>query len=133
MLAGLGGTTTMGARSDTSMVTTRSYTASASGCTGGTFRRWRPSSQARVLASGATSMVVAPRNIAWPHTVCRPSTLIASITGPHSSTALKAQDDAPSTRTRWWNTSRAITPACSAPVSTILMVGGTRSAMVSDT
>ena len=84
-------------------------------------------------ASGAISMVLAPRNMAWPQMVCRPSMLMASITGPASSTALKAQDDGPSTRTRWWNTSRAITPDCRVPVMTIFTVGGTVSASVGDT
>jgi hypothetical protein len=77
--------------------------------------------------------VVAPRNIAWPQIVCRPSMLIASITGPASSTALKAHDDGPITRTRWWNTSRAITPGCSVPVMTIFTVGGTVIASVGET
>ena len=59
--------------------------------------------------------------------------LIASITGPHSSTALKAHDAGPSTRTMWWKTSRAITPGCRVPVSSIRTVAGTVIASVSET
>ncbi|MCY1536842.1 hypothetical protein D9M68_723140 [compost metagenome] len=51
--------------------------------------------------------------------------LMASITGPHNSTTLKRHEAGPITRTMWWNTSRAITPGCSVPVSSTFTVAGT--------
>ena len=65
--------------------------------------------------------------------VWRPSMLMASITGPHSSTTLKRHEAGPSTRTMWWKTSRAMTPGCSVPVSSMRTVAGTVRAIFSVT
>ena len=69
--------------------------------------------------------VSAPVNMASPVMVWRPSSEIAPSAGPPSSSTWKRQERGPSTRTRWWKTSRAMTPGLSAPVRFTRVVSGT--------
>ena len=59
--------------------------------------------------------------------VCSASFDMSATAGPPISRTWNRHDAGPSTRTMWWNTSRAITPGCSLPTRSTRVVCGTRS------